>query len=223
MKFYTKIASLASVGLLAAMSALSAQNVSIDERFAVSAADPANYLNWSLGSAVTKDRYDAASGASLAGTTSAINAVRYDAPATKKAAIPVGLWGLLLYPGSDYATATTDAFTATVSGKVVTIHFIHRGTAFELVTDKDGKFNLSSGAKIAKGLADNVGGDFVLKKEFVKAGGNPQKMTDLDWSKINLVPDVRSPQASRWYEGSLDMKVEKNILFVKGTLSEKKK
>ncbi|HNY16606.1 MAG TPA: hypothetical protein PK542_00610 [Treponemataceae bacterium] len=223
MKLSTKIACLAAVGILAALPAAFAQSVSIDERFAVSAADPANYLNWSFGGKVTKDRYDAASGASLAGTTSAINAVRYDAPTTKKAAIPVGLWGLLLYPGSDYATATADAFTATVSGKVVTIHFIHRGTAFELVTDNDGKFNLSSGAKIAKGLADNVGGDFVLKKEFVKAGGDPQKMADLDWSKITLVPDVRSPQASRWYEGSLEMKVEKGVLYVKGNLTEKKK
>jgi hypothetical protein len=223
MRFTTKIACLASAGFIAAMSALGAQSVSIDERFAVSAADPANYLNWSLGNKVTKDRYDAATGASLAGTTSAINAVRYDAIATKKAAIPVGLWGLLLYPGSDYATATADAFQATVSGKAVTIRFVHRGIAFELTTDTDGKFNLNSGAKIAKGLADNVGGDFVLKKEFVKSGGDPRKMADLDWSKITLVPDVRSPQASRWYEGSLDMKVDKNVLYVKGTLSEKKK
>ncbi len=208
--------------LFIALAPMFAQNVMIDERFNFAASDTANYLNWSLGNKSTKDKFDAASGASLSGTTSAVNAVRFDRASTKKAAIPVGLWGLLLYPVSDWGTATADAFTVTTAGKQITVRFVHRGYAFELVTDAEGKFDPLTGAKYARGLADNVGGEYVLKKEFVKKGGDSAKMADLDWSKVALAPDSKSAQASRWYEGPLQFAVDKNVLTVKGTLVEKK-
>jgi hypothetical protein len=212
----------ALVVLFLAAPSLFAQNVAIDARFGIDGSNPANYFNWSQGNKTVKDKFDATTGASFAGSTALFNAVRYDAQTTRKAAIPVALRGLVLYPVSDFETATADAFTVSATGKALVVRFVHRGIAYELSTDKNGKFDLLSGAKSAKGLADNIGGDFVLKKEFLKAGGDPAKMADLDWSKIPLVLDAKDPLASRWFEGTLNFTLEKNILTVKGTLIEKK-
>ena len=212
----------ALVAFFLAAPALFAQNVTIDARFGIDGPNSANYFNWSQGNKTVKDKLDATTGASFAGSTALFNAVRYDTQTTRKAAIPVALRGLLLYPVSDFETATADAFTVSASGKALVVRFVHRGIAYELATDKNGKFDVLSGAKSAKGLADNVGGDFVLKKEFLKAGGDPAKMADLDWMKIPLVLDAKDPLASRWFEGSLNFTLEKNILTVKGTLTERK-
>lgn len=209
-------------GLVASVSALSAQTVTIDARMNVAAADTANYFNWTNGSSTTKDKLDAASSASLSGSTGKFDAVRYDDPKAKKAAIPVGLRGLVLFPVGVYDIAKGDNLTATANGKVVTVRYIHYGTAYELVTDKNGKFDVLTGAKRAKNICDNVGGEFVLKNEFVKAGGDPKNMADLDWSKLTMTPDTKDATASRWYEGSLDFALKGTILTVKGTLKEVK-
>lgn len=222
MKKAFKLVVLALLVSVIAVPALSAQNVKIDYRVNAAAEDSANFLNWSLGNTQTKDKFDAATGASLAKSTAGLDAVRYDAADTKKMTMPVALRGFLLYPVSDYKTLTDDAFTVTADGKMITVRFVHRGVAYELVTDKNGKLDVLTGAKIARGLADNVGGKFVLKPEFVKAGGDANKMTDLDWSKITLVADTKDPVAKRWYTGTLDFAFSKNILTVKGTLTEKK-
>lgn len=217
-----KLNALALIALLASVPALSAQSVSVDMRFNALAADSANYFNWTFGKKAVKDKFDAASGSSLSGSTAAFNDVRFDSAKTKKSALSVGLRGLLLFPLSDYTLDSSDAFTVTVDGTAVIVRYVHRGTAYELRTDKNGKLDVLTGVKNAKGLADNVGGDFVLKKEFIKAGTTGKKMSDLDWSKITLVADARDQAASRWYEGKLDFAYRNNILTVKGTLSEKK-
>ncbi len=201
---------------------VSAQNVRIDVKFNVMAADESNYFNWNAGKKVVKDSFDAKSGASVAKSTKDFDVVRFDSEATKKAAIPVGLRGLVLYPVSDYKIAQYDDLIVKEEGKKLVIRYVHRGTAYELVTDDKGKFDVLTGAKFAKGLADNVGGEFVLKPEFVKAGTDGKKMSDLDWTKITLVPDVKDPQATRWYEGKLDFGYKKGVLTVKGALVEKK-
>lgn len=212
----------ATVLLVAGVSSLFAQNVRIDARVNVLSADAKNNFMWALGKKVVKDSLDASSGASLAGSTKEFDAVRFDSPDTKKAAIPVGLRGLLLYAISDYKTLAYDDLKVSEQGKKVTVRYVHRGTAYELVTDKDGKFDVLTGAKSAKGLTDNVGGEFVLKPEFVKEGGDPKKMSDLDWSKVTLVPDTKDAAASRWYEGSLAFALKKGVLEIKGSLTEKK-
>ncbi len=210
------------IALVAMTGALIAQNARIDARMNVLAADTANYFNWTAGKKVVKDSFDAKSGASVAASTKEFDVVRYDGEATKKAAIPGGLRSLVLYPVAAYAVTAYDDLKVEQNGKQLTVRFVHRGVAYELVTDSKGKFDVLTGAKIARGLADNVGGEFVLKKEFAKAGTDGKKMSDLDWGKINLVPDTKDPAATRWYEGKLDFAYAKGILTVKGTLVEKK-
>lgn len=213
---------LAAIALLGVVPALFAQNASIDAKLNILASDATNYLNWTLGKTTVKDKFDAATSASVAKTTADFNAVRYDTADGKKAAIPVALRGFVLYPVADYKTLTDDALTVAEDGKALTVRFVHRGVAYEMKTDKNGNFDVLTGAKLAKGLADNVGGEFVLKAEFTKAGADPKQMSSLDWSKVTLVPDVKDPAATRWYEGTLKFEFKKGILTAKGNLTEKK-
>ncbi|MDR1748722.1 MAG: hypothetical protein LBR47_06665 [Spirochaetaceae bacterium] len=180
-----------------------------------------NYFNWTAGSTSVKDKFDAATGASIGGSTEGFNIARYDADATKKLALPGSIRSLVLYPVSSWETAVNDAFTVDVSGSRITVRFVHRDTAYQLVTDASGKLDMAADCKLAK-VADNIGGSFELKPEFVKAGGDVTKMADLDWSKITLVADTSAADASRRYEGSLDMKYSGGILTMKGSLTEKK-
>ncbi len=184
----------AVIALVGMTGAVMAQNTRIDARLNALAADPANYLNWTIGKKVVKDAFDAKSGAGLAASTKGFDAVRFAGEATKKAAIPVGLRGLMLYPVSDYAIAAFDDLKITANGKQITVRYVHRGAAYELVTDNKGKFDVLTGARMARGLAENVGGEFVLKAEFVKAGTDGKKMSDLDWEKSISFPTRGIPR-----------------------------
>ena len=206
------------IGMVAA--GLYAQDLRIDFRFNVVEDDPQNYLNWSMGNSVSKDRFDAASGASVAGSTYGLDVARYDSEITKNTALPATLRNLLLFPVSPFGIARGDNLTVEETKTGLVIRFVHRGVAYELVTDKKGTYNVVSDARIARGLAENIGGKFILKEEFVQAGTDGSKSADLDWSKIPLVPDTRAVSASRWYEGTLKVRYKNGILTMKGTLEE---
>ena len=170
---------IAALVLVAVAGLAVAQKVSIDLRFNTEAADAKNYFNWSANGKAVKDGFDAAIGASKAQSTTAFNAVRYDDDATKKNAIPAGLRSLVLYPVSSWDTATADAFTVTANGKQLVIRFVHRGTAYQITTDNKGKIDTDDSFKIAAGVGENVGGKFLIKDEFLKAGGDKANMADL--------------------------------------------
>jgi len=207
---------------LASIAVVSAQNVRIDYRLNIIEADNQNYLNWALGRDVTRERFDVASGASVFKTTYKLDAVRWDSSDTRKTTIPVGLRGLLLFPGAPRGRAEAANLNVVTDGRVVVIRYVHRGVAYQLTSNRSGKLDLLTGAKIARGVAENIGGEFEIKPEFLKAGGNPKDMSYLDWSKVTLVQDTRDPEASRWYEGTLDVAFRNNILTIKGTMIEKK-
>lgn len=212
-----------SVLLVIAAAGLYSQDLRIDFRFNVEKEDAANYLNWSMGNAITRDKFDAASGASVAGSTYGFDVARYDNETTKNAALPAALRNLLLFPVSPFGIAKADNFTVDETKEGLVIRFVHRGVAYELKTDKKGNYNVVTDARAARGLADNVGGKFIIKEEFARAGTDGSKGADLDWDKINLVPDTRAVTASRWYEGSLKVNYKKGILTMKGTLEEIKR
>jgi hypothetical protein len=203
----------------------SSTDVRIDYRMNVAKADyTANYFNWTVGKQpAVKDKFDTASGASVKGSTKAFNEVRYAEPAAdKKAAIPAGLRGLLLYPVSNFDVAQFDNLSVTEKGGVVTVRFVHRGTAYELTTDKKGNFDVLTGAKIARNVGDNNMNVFTVKPEYLKAGGDAAKMSDVDWSKVQLVSDTFSPEAAYHYEGTLKFTFKNNVLSITGTLKRSK-
>ena len=209
---------IAALVLVAVAGLAVAQKVSIDFRFNTEAADAKNHFNWSANGKSVKDGFDAATGASIAQSTTAFNVVRYDNDATKKNAIPAGLRALVLYPVAAWSTATSDAFTVTANGKQLVIRFIHRGTAYQVTTDNKGKIDTDDSFKIAAGVGENVGGKFLIKDEFLKDGGDKANMADLDWSKITLVDDEAAEDATVDYDGELTASLKKGILTIKGNL-----
>ena len=203
----------------------SATDVRIDYRMNIAKSDyTANYFNWTVGKQpAVKDKFDTASSASVKGSTKAFNSVRYaESEADKKAAIPAGLRNLFLYPVANFDVAQFDNLTVTENGGVVTVRFVHRGTAYELTTDKKGNFDVLTGAKIARNVGDNNKNVFTVKPEYLKAGGNAAKMSDMDWSKVQLVSDTFSPESAYHYEGTLKFTFKNNILIITGTLKRSK-
>ena len=209
---------IAALVLAAAASLAVAQKVSIDFRFNTEAADAKNHFNWSADGKTVKDGFDAATGASKAQSTTAFNVVRYDNETTKKNAIPAGLRALVLYPVASWDTAVADAFTVTENKKQLVIRFVHCGTAYQITTDSKGKIDTGDSFQIATGIADNIGGKFMIKDEFLKAGGDKANMADLDWSKIRLIDDEAAEDATVDYDGELSASLKKGILTVKGNL-----
>lgn len=210
----------ASAVLAVSVSAVFAQTAKIDFRFNFQNDDGKNYLNWSADGKSVKDGFDAASGASKAKSTSEFNIVRFDSTG-KKQAVPAGLRALVLYPVSVYAISTGDAFTASSSGKKVTVTFIHRGTAYKITSDDNGRIDMMTGFQTAD-VGANIGGKFVLKDEFLKAGGNKSSMNDIDWSKVTFTPDTAAADADYTYTGSLNSAVKNGVLTIKGSLTKNK-
>jgi len=199
-------------------------DVKIDFRMNTAKEDYAsNYFSWTLGNQETvKDSFDAVSGASLKGSTKAFNAVRYAGDAAdKKAAIPAGLRSLFLFPLADWKIAGDCGLQVSSKSGVITIRFTRKTTAYELKTDKKGNFNILTGAKIAKDIAEKTETGFVIKHEYLKAGGDPTKPSDLDWNKVPLENDTFASDAAYHYEGTLKFTFKKNILTANGTLNRK--
>jgi hypothetical protein len=161
-----------------------AANLSIEWQKNVTALDRANdYFTFkgALGSIVKdqfdpKKKVDAVTGASKLGSTAAFNAYRLDAKG--KASMPSSLRGLFLFSVSPESTRAADVLSVSkASGGAITIRYIHRGSAYEIVTDEKGQLLLpTEEIKTRKiGHTDNgIGSDF-------SATGKADKA---DWTKI---------------------------------------
>jgi hypothetical protein len=200
----------------------------IDYRMNVAALDADSYFNWNTKDVSVKDGFDAATGASKAQSTTRFDqTVTYDKPenAAKRTGrtIPSGLRSLFLYPVSPDGTRSFDNLTVTANGKQLTIRYVHRDTAYEITTDANGKLNVETSCKSARGVAVTQDQHtFTLKPEFSKTGEASDNMADFDWSKAVLTPDVFSNDATRHYTGALDAAFANNNLTIKGSLKEVK-
>ena len=198
-------------------------DVKIDYRMDVGKKNyKANYFNWTVGNGETvKDKFDAVSGASMKGSTKGFNVVRYSEPAEdKKAAIPSGLRVLFLFAVNEWDWAENCNLKVTKNDGVITVRFVRKGVAYELKTGKDGKFDLLTGAKKAKGIADKTDDGFMIKPEYLKANGDPAKMSDLDWDRVDYIleADTFDADAAYHYEGMLNFMLKGSVLSVSGTM-----
>jgi hypothetical protein len=202
--------------------------VKIDYRMNVAGHDANSYFNWSAKGVSVQDGFDAATGASKVKSTSRFDqAVTYDIPANAAKytgyTLPVGLRSLLLYPVAPDSVRSNDNLTVTANGKQLVIRYVHRDSAYEIATDTNGKLDVATGCKIARGVASTEDQhSFTLKPEFSKTGQASGDMKDFDWSKATLIPDVFSPNATRRYTGALDVALANNYLTIKGSLKEVK-
>ena len=221
--FLTSVLSFAS-GASDAKASDAATDVKIDFRMNIAKQDyESNYFNWTLGKEATvQDKFDAVSGASLKGSTKGFNVVRYAGDAAdKKAAIPAALRSLFLLSLSDWKFVEEYGLQVINTDGAFTIRFARKTTACELTTDNKGNFNILTGAKIAKDIAEKTDTGFAIKPEYLKDGGDPTKMSDLDWNKVPLKNDTFASDAPYHYEGTLKFALNNDVLTVNGTLNRK--
>ncbi len=161
--------------------ALSAADLTIQMQVNTTAKDyTANYLTFKGAvNSVEKDQYvpvDATSGASKLLSTEVFNAYRFDVKG--KTTMPGSLRSLLLYAVADDGTRTGDDLTVTKAASgVITIRFVHRGTAYEIVTNSAGKLPLPTTAVKMRKIGDTGN---TIHSDFSSNG----KPTGVDWKKV---------------------------------------
>jgi hypothetical protein len=130
---------------------------------------------------VTKDAYDAATGASKYQTT-ALFTVSYQNDIAQKAAFPGGIRGLFLYPVANDATRTDDKLTVTKANNgVITVDYVHRGVAYRIVTDAKGQLTFPKGKYQRRQVGFiNAAGPQVISRDFSATG----EAGGADWAKI---------------------------------------
>ncbi len=219
--------------------AASAADLTIDFQVNVAAKDYANnYLTFKgANNSVAKDQFvpaaDGTTGASKLLSTELFNSYRYDVRGKKT--MPGALRSLLLYAVADDGTRTGDNLTATKAADgTIMIRYVHRGTAYEIVTDKAGKLALpTTTVRMRKiGHTDNT-----IHADFSKDG----KATGVDWAKVwdasiadgktvgtttsktgKIAPDVAE---SEFFvlQGTLQVTLAGSILKIAGDLDAVKK
>ena len=201
-----------------------ATDVKIDYKMDLSLKNhDADYFSWTVGNQTVQDKFDAASGASLNGSTRAFNAVRFAEPTKdRKASMPAGLRSVFLFAIANPSFVKSHGLQVTNNAGTITVRFVRKTNAFELKTDKKGNFNLLTGSKIAKNVTDKKDDGFVVKPEYLKQGGDANNMADIDWSKLPLEKDAFSPDAAYHYDGNVKFTLKNNVLRITGTLSRVK-
>jgi hypothetical protein len=218
--------------------ALSAADLTIDMQVNTTAQDYANnYLTFTGAiNSVAKDQFvagaDATTGASKQLSTEVFNGYRFDVKG--KATLPSAIRNLLLYAVAPDSVRSGDNLLVTkASSGAITIRFIHRGTAFEIVTDAAGKIVLpmTSVKKRVVGHTDNtIGVDF----------STTAKTANVDWAKVwnggiadgkvvgttttktgKVMTDVADSAIFIW-EGSLQVSFDGKLLKISGGLNAKK-
>ncbi|MDT4761140.1 hypothetical protein [Sphaerochaeta sp. PS] len=201
-------------------------------------ADAENYFSFAGNIsylAVEKDHADAVTGASVLGSTDLFQAYLYDVEG--KYTMSSGLRGLFLFGVNPFTQLTGDNLNASKAADgTITIQFAHRGTAYRIVTDKSGKLSFPNGTFESRAIGYIVGSDpQVISKDFSADG----TAATIDWAKAwdskvasgKLVDDkstkktgaiVRNaddPASMYYFDGSLMVTLENNILGVNGTLT----
>lgn len=228
-----KIALLAA-SLLIGLAAFAA-DLTIDYQMNVAAPDAANNYLTVKGPAFNaeKDQFDAATSASKLESTAMFNVYRTDIFGGK--ILPGGFRSLLLYPVADDATRTGDNLQVSkASSGVITIRYVHRGTANELVTDKDGKLQFPALVVKARkiGHSDNTihpdfskdgkatGVDFAKVWDAKIADG---KVVGTTTSKTGKIVDDAANSTVYGYSGFVQVSFDGKILKMAGTLAIAKK
>jgi hypothetical protein len=162
--------------------ALSAADLTIDMQVNTVAKDyTANYLTFKgQVNSVEKDQFapgaDATSGASKLLSTEVFNAYRFDVKG--KATLPGALRNLLLYAVANDSVRTGDnLMVSKASSGAITVRYVHRGTAYEILTDSTGTITLPTTAVKMRtiGATDNN-----ISTDFSSTG----KTANVDWKKV---------------------------------------
>lgn len=213
------------------------QDLKISYRLNVAEADPQNYFSFSGNiryMAVDKDHADATTGASDQGSTHLFNAYLYDVEG--KATLSSGLRGLFLFGVTPYEQIVTDNLNAykTSDGKVV-VQYAHRGTAYRITSDTNGKLQFPNGSFEMRPIGYIASGaPQVISKDFATDGTS----STIDWEKVwdssvaggkviegsdkktgNISKNIASTDAQYFFDGTLDIALDNVVLSIGGALT----
>ena len=172
------------LGVFIVSMAVSAQDLKIDYQFNTTAKDTGNYFSFSgpqrLGQA-DKDTFDAASGASKQRST-AIFTIAYQTDIAGKAGFPEALRGILFYPVADDSLRIGDNVNVTKAANgAITIQYCHRGTAYKIVTDAQGRVTLPKGNYVKRTVGYIAGANPQVISPDFSSDGTAAK---IDWAKV---------------------------------------
>jgi hypothetical protein len=217
--------------------ALSAQDLAIDYRYNVAGPDPDNYLSYK--SAIryieaNQDAFDAATGASKYKSTSLFAPIQTDIMG--RATISAGFRGLLLFPLAPASTRTDDNLRVSKEGNIITVQYVHMGTAYRIQTDRNGNITFPRGAYVMRtiGYLNDFSKPQVISADFSANG----TAAAVDWKKVwdpntpqdrtitqgvdaktgPIRNDYGDMMAMFNWDGALQVSFENSILTIKGTL-----
>ena len=184
--------------------------------------------------AADMDKHDAVTGASALGSTHLFQAYLYDVEG--KATMSGGLRGLFLFGVTPHTQVTGDNLNASKSSDgVITIQYAHRGSAYRIVTGKNGELSLPGGTFLRRNIGYIVGGGpQVISMDFSADG----TAATIDWDKVwdpkvadgKMIGDTdkktgpiinygASSDAMYVFDGTLDVSLDADILKISGSLT----
>ncbi len=231
------------VVMLALVSAFAfAQDLKIEYQLDVPGTSPVSYFTFTgpiRYIAVEKDHIDGSTGASAKKSTEIFQPYRYDVKG--KNALPDALRGLFLFSVAPVEQRTTDNFTVTKAGNgTITINYCHRGTAYQLVTDRNGRFTFPNGEYRKRTVGFIQGeGPQVVSRDFSSDG----TAAKIDWNKVwnsgiaggkpvtsgsdkktgNIESDGAAADSMFYWDGALQVALDRNLLKVSGGLNAVKR
>lgn len=214
------------------------KDLTVEFQYNTAAADANNHFTFTgnIRYMAAEDKLDETTGASLAGTTHLLNAYLYDVEG--KTTFFSGLRSFFLFATNPYSQAEGDDVTVSKAADgVITMMYAHRGTAYMMQTNAQGKLTFPEGNFKQRTIGYIKGaGPQVISKDFSADGTAP----GIDWAKVwdssvaggKLVDDVNAtaktgnivkagadPASMFYFAGSLDVTLESNILKIAGSLT----
>ena len=214
------------------------EDLKIDYRLNVAAPDPENFFSFSGNiryMAVDMDQPDENTGASAQGSTQVFHAYLYDVEG--KTTLSAGLRGLFLFAVNPFEVAEGDALDASkASDGTITVQFVHRGSAYRIITDENGQLTFPDGQYQRRNIGYiQGGGPQVLSTDFSADGTS----ATIDWDKVwdsgiaggkivtegvdrktgDIVPYGAQPDSLYYFDGTLDAALESDILTINGALT----
>ncbi|OHD74221.1 MAG: hypothetical protein A2177_11815 [Spirochaetes bacterium RBG_13_68_11] len=197
----------------------SAADLTIDMQVNTAAKDYAcNYLTFKgANNSVDKDQFvlaaDGTTGASKLLSTELFNSYRFDVRGKKT--MPGALRSLLLYPVADDGTRTGDNLQVSKAADgTITVRYVHRGTAYEIVTDKTGSLVLPTTTVRQRKIGHT---DNQIHADFSSNG----KASGVDWAKVwnASIADGKQVGSTTSKTGKIGTDVAESDFFVlAGTL-----
>ena len=163
--------------LICGTAGLFAADLSVEAQFTITGANATKSFLTVVGptASVNKDsvdpkKVDVVGAASLKKGTEVWNTYRADA--AKSPTLPFGFQNLVKYGVSNVAQFKSDGLSVVKAADgVITIQFVHRGTAMKLVTDETGKLDVVTGTQLKRTIGFiEEGKEQVLSTEFAPSG-----------------------------------------------------